>query len=80
MLTKPNLDKPVFLLCPQSRRCVERNLCPSCCYDIIESDFRDEISKKEYSISGFCQMCQDAVFDERGDGVDADVEILRRLS
>lgn len=26
------------------------------------TDFRDELSKKEYTISGFCQKCQDAVF------------------
>tara|TARA_Y100000310_G_scaffold131800_1_gene130925 strand:+ start:225 stop:452 length:228 start_codon:yes stop_codon:yes gene_type:complete len=26
------------------------------------SSFRDEISKKEYTISGMCQVCQDSVF------------------
>jgi len=26
------------------------------------SDFRDALSKKEYSISGMCQECQDSVF------------------
>jgi len=26
--------------------------------------FRDEISRKEYKISGLCQACQDAVFKE----------------
>ena len=25
-------------------------------------DFRDEISKKEFGISGFCQACQDDIF------------------
>ena len=25
-------------------------------------DFRDEISKKEFGISGFCQVCQDDIF------------------
>lgn len=25
-------------------------------------DFRDELSRKEYSISGLCQSCQDATF------------------
>ena len=25
--------------------------------------FRDEISAKEYQISGLCQSCQDSVFD-----------------
>ena len=31
--------------------------CPIC-----GCGFRDELSKKEYLISGMCQMCQDAVF------------------
>jgi len=26
------------------------------------ADFRDELSKKEYTISGFCQKCQDSFF------------------
>jgi hypothetical protein len=25
-------------------------------------DFRDELSRKEYGISGLCQCCQDSVF------------------
>ena len=25
-------------------------------------DFRDELSRKEYNISGFCQSCQDEIF------------------
>ena len=28
------------------------------------TEFRDELSKKEYSISGLCQSCQDDVFGE----------------
>lgn len=27
-----------------------------------EKDFRNEISKKEFEISGICQICQDGVF------------------
>jgi hypothetical protein len=27
-----------------------------------DSAFRDEFSRKEFSISGLCQKCQDAVF------------------
>lgn len=26
-------------------------------------EFRDELSRKEYQISGLCQNCQDEVFD-----------------
>ena len=27
-------------------------------------DFRDALSRREYNISGMCQMCQDSVFDD----------------
>jgi len=27
-------------------------------------DFRDELSQREYAISGMCQVCQDSVFRE----------------
>lgn len=28
-------------------------------------EFRDEISKREYTISGLCQACQDEIFGEK---------------
>lgn len=28
-------------------------------------DFRDDLSRKEYTISGMCQQCQDKVFDDQ---------------
>lgn len=34
--------------------------CPTCQSEITE--FRNDISKKEFSISGMCQKCQDSVF------------------
>lgn len=30
--------------------------------------FRDDISVKEYRISGLCQRCQDAIFGDDGEG------------
>ena len=38
-------------------------------------DFRDEISKKEFGISGFCQSCQDDIFGGP-DGDDDKDEVL----
>lgn len=29
-----------------------------------ETEFSDELSRKEYTISGFCQACQDKVFGD----------------
>jgi len=40
----------------------EAGLCPTCGKVIEEGEFRDEKSKKEYSISRMCQECQDCIF------------------
>jgi len=37
-------------------------LCPSCSVVIKDSHFHDELSKKEYLMSGLCQKCQCGVF------------------
>ena len=38
--------------------------CPFCGKKIdVENEFHDEISKREFSISGMCQSCQDDFFD-----------------
>jgi transcription initiation factor IIE alpha subunit len=42
---------------------VEQGLCPFCGEVIDESKFRDELSRKEFTISGLCQKCQDDVFN-----------------
>ena len=37
--------------------------CPFCGKEIdIEKEFRNEISKKEFRISGLCQKCQDEMY------------------
>ena len=38
------------------------NGCIWCGEEINIEDFRNEISRKEYRISGFCQECQDKTF------------------
>ena len=45
---------------------VDHSFCPMCKEPV--SEFRDELSKKEYQISGMCQKCQDSIFG----GSDAD--------
>jgi len=38
--------------------------CPTCgSTKINPEDFRDDLSRKDFSISGMCQECQDSVFD-----------------
>lgn len=31
------------------------------------TEFRDDLSRKEYRISGLCQKCQDSVFNHKED-------------
>lgn len=41
---------------------VEVGLCPTCDKKILDDSLRDEVSRKEFQISGMCQQCQDAAF------------------
>lgn len=43
------------------RKDITENRCTSCGGDA--GYFRDALSKKEFSISGLCQKCQDEVFE-----------------
>jgi hypothetical protein len=52
MLKKPDLNKPVFRLFPQKAKLVEQGRCVICTKKIKKEDFKDEISKREYGISG----------------------------
>lgn len=47
-------------------------VCATCGVPVSESDFGDELSRKEYTISGMCQKCQDSVFDSDDDNDDDD--------
>ncbi len=37
-------------------------LCPFCNEKVERKDFRDDLSWKEFGISGLCQKCQDKTF------------------
>ena len=37
--------------------------CTICRRPIKRNDFRDELSKRIYGISGMCQQCQDEIFE-----------------
>ncbi len=55
------LEKAMFP--KETERKAEGN-CPFCGKKIdVENEFRDEISKKEFGISGMCQSCQDDFFE-----------------
>lgn len=44
----------------------QRGLCAICSKEIKMLDFKDDLSIKEYKISGLCQKCQDNIFKSRG--------------
>jgi hypothetical protein len=41
---------------------IDENRCPLCQKTIYLNDFKDELSVKEFHISGLCQQCQDKTF------------------
>ncbi|NOQ37383.1 hypothetical protein GQ472_00715 [archaeon] len=44
---------------PETIKKIEDKICPIC--DAKIGRFRDELSKREYAISGLCQRCQDDI-------------------
>lgn len=44
----------------RAHNALNAGVCPMCQSEI--TDFRDELSAKEFSISGMCQACQDQIF------------------
>ena len=58
------LEKAVEIgLIPQSMiNRVKDRKCPFCGKQIVIADFRDDLSLKEFTISGICQKCKDEFF------------------
>jgi hypothetical protein len=56
-------DKPVAKVFPEEVARVKAGYCATCKKPVHPNiDFKDELSVKEYKISGMCQSCQDGVF------------------
>lgn len=57
------IDELLSLLAGKNRRStISSNHCMTC--DGPAVDFKNELSRREYSISGMCQACQDNFFGE----------------
>lgn len=59
----PEMEAIIDATNPSGRKRVDsikQDICSWCGKPATE--FRDELSRKEYTISGFCQECQDEVF------------------
>lgn len=48
----------------RAQAAVAHNLCPFCGKEVNMNEFKDELSEKEFKISGLCQKCQDETFSE----------------
>ena len=48
-------------LFPKETKNRSEGLCATC--GNTPGDFKDEISEKEFKITGMCQACQDGLFD-----------------
>lgn len=53
-------EKIMDSIFPNTSQRIKDKICPLCEKQI--GDFKDELSKKEYKISGMCQKCQDDMF------------------
>lgn len=58
----PEILDAIETLFPGTARKIATGKCPSCEFPV--GSFRDEVSLKEYEISGLCQTCQDEIFGE----------------
>jgi len=58
---KEFLDRVSMALCGRSRsESMEKDRCVGC--GGLVNGFKNDLSEKEYTISGLCQTCQDEVF------------------
>jgi hypothetical protein len=62
-LSRPNLSRPAFIM-PSVCKLVTAGKCTSCKADVCLRDFKQEIARKEYSISGICAKCQATIFQQ----------------
>ena len=61
----PKLQEFIDNVFPKEADRIKEGKCPFCGKNInVENEFRDQLSKREFEISGLCQSCQDSVFGE----------------
>ena len=63
-LTKkaPAIEHAIRQICGIDRTVALDGVCVMCGKEVTEDSFRDDLSKKEFTISGLCQSCQDEIF------------------
>jgi len=65
MSKSPEMEAYLNTIIPHRELYMRNQMCVSCgCH---ADWFKDDLSAKEYTISGLCQQCQDEVFEEEYD-------------
>jgi len=60
----PEMESLLITLFPVEMKRIADGRCPFCDNEINADEFRDDLSIKEWTISGLCQKCQDEFFVE----------------
>ena len=59
----PSMEEAIHAITGINRReAITSKTCPTCGQGVTLDSFKDELSLKEFHISGLCQSCQDSVF------------------
>lgn len=58
------LDEMMRKVFPEQMERRDNGECPFCGKKIDPAEFRDELSRREFDISGMCQACQDDFFSD----------------
>ncbi len=60
----PELESAITAITGINRReAITSKTCPCCGAGVTLDSFKDELSLKEFHISGMCQGCQDSFFE-----------------
>ena len=60
----PGPPRPADRIYPERRQAILHARCISCRDQLTLESFEDQLSLREYQISGLCQNCQDAIFSQ----------------
>lgn len=60
----PKLQKFIESVFPDETSKIKEGKCPFCGEKIdVDNEFKDDLSRREFEISGMCQKCQDDFFE-----------------
>ena len=59
-----DMDKIMEVLFPEETQRRKEGKCPFCGETINMDNFKDDLSRREFEISGMCQKCQDDFFTD----------------